>query len=181
MKTTITYGVQRVTLDPDQLSPTARALVEAVAATPSGANVDIWVEADQPIRDTEPDWRLWYTEDEAAKPLRRPWRGWSTEPIVGDPHQRFEYEASKIPVGWHILGASPHNPLPDAGPPAGYNIQQVINHLAVLGRTIKPGTWRSYVARGQAPKPRRWVEGGTPVWDLEQIEKWYAERNGGQP
>ena len=171
MKTTITYGAQRVTVDLDQLSPTARALVEAVAAHPAGAAVDIWVEADKPIRDTEPDWQTWYSEEEAAKPQRRPWRGWSAEPIVGDPHERFEDEASKIPIGWHILGASPDEPLPDAGPPAGYTTQQVLDYLRENKRNITPATWRSYVNRGQAPAPARWV-GRTPVWELEQIETW---------
>lgn len=36
---------------------------------------------------------------------------------------------------------------------------------------IKPRTWHSYVARGQAPKPDRRV-GRTPVWDAETVRAY---------
>jgi hypothetical protein len=36
---------------------------------------------------------------------------------------------------------------------------------------IEPSTWRSCVARNQAPKPKRHV-GRTPVWDPEEVRGW---------
>lgn len=42
---------------------------------------------------------------------------------------------------------------------------------------IKPRTWSSYVARGQAPPPIARI-GSTPVWDREQVEHWLRNRPG---
>lgn len=42
---------------------------------------------------------------------------------------------------------------------------------------IKPRTWSSYVARGQAPGPVARV-GSTPVWDRGEVERWLANRPG---
>lgn len=36
---------------------------------------------------------------------------------------------------------------------------------------IAPATWRSYVARGHAPAPKRRV-GATPVWDPQAVKGW---------
>lgn len=47
-----------------------------------------------------------------------------------------------------------------------WTVQQCADHTGV-----KPATWRSYVARGQAPQPARRV-GATPVWDAAQIREW---------
>jgi hypothetical protein len=38
----------------------------------------------------------------------------------------------------------------------------------ITGRKIKPSTWRSYVARDQAPKPKRHI-GRTPLWDKATV------------
>jgi hypothetical protein len=85
-------GDQHVKVNPDRLTATARTLAEAIAA--AGDTVDIWMEADQPIRDTHHDWELWYTPDEAARPERRPWRGWSATPLGDtDPHDRLDHDA----------------------------------------------------------------------------------------
>jgi hypothetical protein len=170
--TTIHLGGQAVTIDLNRLTPTARALAQAIADHPSRAAVDIWVEADRPIRDTLPDWAHWYTETEAARPERRPWRGWSTVPLGGgDPHQRLEAEAEKIPPGWHVLGASPKRPLVGAGPQRELTMRQVLELLRQRGRPITAATWRSYVARGQAPPPARHVE-RTPLWSVDDIDRW---------
>jgi len=160
----IRIGDDHVKVDPDRLTPTARALAQAIAA--AGDTVDIWMEAERPIRDTQPDWALWYTEDEAAKPERRSWRGWSTLPLGDtDPHDRLEAEAAKIPPGWHVLGATPDREVTTA---------QLIVYLRERGRQITPATWRAYVARDQAPKPRRYVE-RTPVWHLDDVDAWLAD------
>lgn len=169
----ITIGGQAVEIDPDRLTPTARSLVEAISNTPGRTAVDIWMEADQPIRDTTPHWEVWFTPAEAAQPEQRPWRGWSTTPLgpAEDPHARLEYEARKIPPGWHVLGASPHHPNADPGPVREGDSKFVLAYLNQHGRRIESATWRSYVGRGQAPAPVRHV-GRTPLWHLDDVDAW---------
>ncbi len=168
----IHLGGTQVKVDLDRLTPTARQLAQAIADTPSRSAVDIWMEADTPIRDTTPNWEFWFTPDEAARPERRPWRGWSTIPLNGgDPHERLEHEAAKIPPGWHVLGAHPDRPLPDSGPVREVTSTQVLEYLRQHGRNITPATWRSYIARSQPPAPTRHV-GRTPLWNLDDIDAW---------
>lgn len=169
----LTIGGIDTKIDPDRLSATARALAEAIANTDGHATVDIWMEADQPIRDTTPDWEVWFTHDEAAQPERRPWRGWSTTPLgpAEDPHARLEYEARKIPPGWHVYGAKPSRPNTSHGPIREGGTAFVLEYLRQRGRTITPATWRSYVGRSQAPAPARHV-GRTPLWDMDDIDAW---------
>ncbi len=175
----INIGGQTVKVDLDRLTPTARALAEAIADTDSRSAVDIWVEADEPISATVPNWHLFYTVAEAARGERRPWRGWSDVPLgpAEDPHARLEHEAEKIPVGWHVYGAHPSRPLPGAGPIREATSGQVLAYLNANGRAITPATWRSYVARKQAPAPVRTV-GRTPLWDMAEIEEWHKPRVG---
>ncbi|MFE1784224.1 hypothetical protein ACFW9F_16980 [Streptomyces sp. NPDC059506] len=46
---------------------------------------------------------------------------------------------------------------------------------------VKPGTWRSYVTREQAPQPRTRI-GSDPVWALETLLRWQENRPGpGRP
>ena len=47
-----------------------------------------------------------------------------------------------------------------------WTVQQCAEHVG-----IKASTWRSYVARDQAPQPIRRI-GATPVWDAAQIRAW---------
>lgn len=42
---------------------------------------------------------------------------------------------------------------------------------------VKPKTWSSYVARGQAPQPARRV-GRTPLWSEDEVRHWAASRPG---
>jgi len=165
-------------VDLDTLTPRARALVEAVAATPLRTAVDIWVQRDRPIRDTAPDWALWYTDAQAAQPERRAWRGWSDYPATStmSPAEYLEQQARRIPPDWHPLGAHPAAPVPslEAGAAdTGMTRDTVLTWLREHDRPIAPGTWTGYVARGQAPKPRRHI-GRTPLWDLADIEQWAA-------
>jgi hypothetical protein len=169
----IRLGGANVKIDTDQLGPTARSLAEAIANTDGRDTVDIWMEADQPLRDTTPDWNLWFTDAEAAHPERRPWRGWSTQPLgpAEDPHARLEYEARKIPPGWHVFGAKPNRPNNDREPIREGDSRFVLAYLRQRGRDITPATWRSYVSREQAPAPARHV-GRTPLWNLDDIDRW---------
>ncbi len=162
----------------DTLTPRARALAEAVAATPLRTAVDIWVQAERPIRDTVPDWPMWYTPEQASQPERRAWRGWSDYPVtsVMSPAEYLERQARRIPVGWHVLGANPQvavASLADGASDTGMTRDAVLAWLRGHGRPIAPSTWTSYVARGQAPAPRRHVA-RTPLWDLSDIEAWIA-------
>jgi hypothetical protein len=160
----------------DELSPRARTLAEAVAATPQQAATDIWMEHEKPLREVEPDWQLWHTEEEASRPERRPWRGWARYPIDSTvtPVEYLEREARKIPPGWHVLGHVPDTPVPSLAAGAadqGMTRDMVLRYLRDAGRNIAPSTWSSYVARGQAPKPARHVQ-RTPLWERADIDAW---------
>ncbi|WP_257886316.1 helix-turn-helix transcriptional regulator [Rhodococcoides fascians] len=45
------------------------------------------------------------------------------------------------------------------------------------GKAITSSTWRSYVARGQAPKPIRRIS-NAPLYSQKAIEQWIADRPG---
>lgn len=42
---------------------------------------------------------------------------------------------------------------------------------------VAPGTFSSYVHRGQAPAPVEWV-GRTPRWDEDEVRAWQQQRPG---
>jgi hypothetical protein len=166
-------------VDLDALTPRARALAEAISQSPLRTRTDIWMEHETPIRDRIPDWQLWYTEEEAALPERRPWRGWSTYPIDSymTPAEYLEQEARKIPPGWHVLGYSPHTPVPSIKAGAadtGMTRDAVLEYLRQRGRPIAVSTWSAYVARGQAPSPARRIQ-RTPLWEREDIDAWLTK------
>lgn len=162
-------------IDLDRLSPRARALAEAIAASPLRTKADIWMESDQPIRERTPDWHHWYTEERASQPERRSWRGWAKYPATSptDPHRYLETEAAKIPPGWHVLGADPRTPVQPGADEQLMTRHQVLTYLASHGRVIKPGTWDSYVTRDQAPRPATRV-GRTPLWSPADIAAFAA-------
>jgi len=41
---------------------------------------------------------------------------------------------------------------------------------------IRPSTWRSYVAREQAPKPDGEYDGRTPWWLASTVDAWQSAR-----
>jgi len=163
-------------VDLDQLTPRARTLAEAVAQSSLRTAVDIWMERDKPIRETEPDWQQWYTEEEANRPERRPWRGWSAYPSTSTmtPVEYLEQQAQKIPPHWHVLGDHPTTLVPskEAGAADQYLTRdQVLAYLRDRGRPIAPSTWSSYTARDQAPGADRHV-GRTPQWAVATIDAY---------
>lgn len=163
-------------VDLDELSPRARTLAEAVAATSQQSATDIWMEYEKPIRDVDPDWQLWFSEEAASLPERRPWRGWARYPIEStvSPVEYLEREARKIPPDWHVLGHVPGAPvgsLAEGAADQGMTRDMVLSYLRGQGRNIAPSTWSSYVARGQAPKPARHVQ-RTPLWDRADLDAW---------
>ncbi|MFE3577825.1 hypothetical protein [Streptomyces vinaceus] len=163
-------------VDLDALSPRARTLAEAIAAAPLQTAADIWMEHEKPLRETVPNWHLWHTEEEASRPARQPWRGWARYPAESTVHPvaYLENEARKIPPDWHVLGHVPSKPVPSLAAGAadqGMTRDMVLRYLRGRGRNIAVSTWSSYVARGQAPKPARYVE-RTPLWDRADIDKF---------
>ena len=165
-------------VDLDRLSPRARALAEAVAASPGQTAGEVWVESDLPIREVIPDWQTWYGEQGADRRLRQPWSGWDATFPAGsevDPHWWLERQAAKIPAGWHVLGATPASPVPTQE--HGLTVQQVVATAAHYKVWVKESTWRGYVSRGHAPKPVRRV-GSTPLWDPGDVLVWLKSRPG---
>lgn len=164
-------------VDLDRLSPRARALAEAVAASPLSTANEVWVESDAPLRELREDWADWYSPERAEEGERRLWSAWdryrATDPT--DPHDWLERQAAKIPDGWHILGASPRQPVPTQERGEEWTSGQVLNYLSAQGAPIAASTWRANVARGGAPQPVRKV-GRTPLWDSAEIRARYAKQ-----
>lgn len=52
-------------------------------------------------------------------------------------------------------------------------VAEVAEHLG-----IAPSTFRSYVARDQAPKPDGHHDARTPWWRRATIERWHDNRRG---
>lgn len=134
-------------IDLDQLSPRARALAEAITSRPERRRSAIPV-----VVDGE----------------RISWSNWSYYPVDSpmDPHAYLEQQAARFPLGWTIVGSHEH-------PIASINAQdrEWIAKQCADAWGVKPATWRSYVARGQAPQPSRRV-GATPVWDPAVVMNW---------
>jgi hypothetical protein len=57
--------------------------------------------------------------------------------------------------------------------------KRVGNSGAALIAGISPGTWRAYVARGDAPPPDgREAISGAPWWRVSTVERWMRSRPG---
>ena len=165
-------------VDLDRLSPRARALAEAVAATHTRDRVAVAIESDRPIREIVPTWQALYTAAQADQCLRGEFRAWDQWPAdrEQDPHAYLERQAAKIPAGWHPVGQWPaYQPTPTQD--TGMTTAQVIATLRGRGVVIAESTWRSYVSRGQAPAPVRRV-GSTPLWDPADVVEWLGSRPG---
>ena len=54
---------------------------------------------------------------------------------------------------------------------------EVLELLASAGQPVTAGTWRGYVARGQAPSAVRRI-GREPLYDEDTIRAWIAARPG---
>lgn len=71
---------------------------------------------------------------------------------------------------------------PKTAPAEEWTARQCAEHIGV-----KPSTWRAYVARGQAPRPSRYLDQRTPLWSAAEVRAWdrprqaaRAERNRAQ-
>lgn len=173
-------SLRYVDIDLDQLSPRARALAEAVAQRDLCTRGPIWCVSRATVRDLVADAESWYSTEALNRPHARVWDAWSP---YDDQHsltetEYLEQQARRIPAEYSIVGSSPGSPVPSATAAhedTGMTRAEVLAYLARHGRRIEPGTWSSYVARGQAPAPVRRV-GRTPLWALEDISQWLAER-----
>jgi hypothetical protein len=65
----------------------------------------------------------------------------------------------------------------DAAGVEWWTSDQVIAYLAGTGKQISESTWRSYVARGQAPAAGRHIR-RTPQWAAAAVRDWDDNRRG---
>ena len=166
-------------VDLDVLSPRARVMAEAVASRTLRTRGVIWCASRDTVRELVADAAQWYREDQLDGPLYRPWEGWAHYPADSamTPVHYLETQARKIPAQYVIFGTNPHDPAPssaESAPDKGMTRSDVLTYLREHGRPISPSTWTSYVARGQAPKPARYVS-RTPLWDLDQVKAFAGE------
>lgn len=70
---------------------------------------------------------------------------------------------------------------PSPGPhPGGLKGNALLDAESAAARArVKRGTWTSYVARGQAPRPdERDLRTGSPRWRESTVDEWLAARPG---
>lgn len=171
----------RDTIDLDRLSPRARALAEAVAASLGGNTSFVWIETDGPRSQyrTQPVPDAYADPARDATPARDRWSAWdkyyANDPT--DPHDYLERQAAKIPAGWHVVGPDPQTPV--ATTDRELTADQVVATISRFqpGTTMTARTWRSYVSRGRAPEPVRHV-GRTPLWNPDDVLAWLHNRPG---
>lgn len=153
-------------VDTDKLTPAGLALFRAVQR-PHGS-LDIPLRSRKTRREMGHVAGTWISEEELDRSVTVSWRGWSTYPVDSamDIHEYLNREAMKIDPGYVPVAAA------DDPYPPRMTLGQVLAYLKAQGREIAPGTWRSYVARGQAPRPVEYVS-RTPLWDAAAIEEWH--------
>lgn len=127
----------------------------------------------------------WASEEDDSRQVRvrycRPGFGWITERLAPDvTPERFEtalYTVAGLVGGKVAQAPGPgHEHLPIVlVEDQRWTVEQVLARLAELGQPIATSTWRSYVARGQAPRPR---ETRPNRWSEADIEAWANRRPG---
>jgi hypothetical protein len=180
------HGPDQVSLD--RLSPIARTLAEAVAASPLRTRAPVILESRLIRMQMRPDLAAgpWYTDEEMQARDTIVWCSWASYPCEStvDPHTVLEREARKLPLGYAPVRASVDEELPSAAAAHAWrhgDSGQVLRLLADLGRSVAASTWRSYVAdrdthgRPTAPQPACHV-GRTPLWDLDEVTLWQRDR-----
>lgn len=159
-------------IDPDDLSPKARAMLMALVDAEGDGLVTIWMESDRPRSELYPNADVWFSAEEAAKPDLQPWSGWAPyrHANTNGAVAYLEAQAAKIPEGWHVYGATPRTPRRgEASQHSWLTRKEVLTVLSRYGRDIMPDTWSGYVTRGDAPPPHHKV-GRTAVWDSRDVE-----------
>jgi len=180
---TITWTLaQPDTVDLDQLTPRARTLAEAIAQLPDGRKGEVLCEHQTKTRaDLTPHAEVWLSPEQMTQPAQQTWAAWDKYP-ADSPMPAAEYlerQARKIPPEWRIVSAwsidRRYEPVPSVAAGAADDLltaRGVVEYLARHhGRHIGPGTWRSYAARGQAPKAATRV-GREGLWSPADVDAW---------
>lgn len=165
-------------IDLDELTPRARALAETIAQQSLRTRGPIRCQHRTATkRDMTPNPEIWLHPDEMDQPYQQTWSGWSKFPATSTMTgaEYLEQQARRIPPEFAIVSAAGCRtlvPSMEAGAADdALTLSAVMEYLARRGRHIMPGTWRSYVARDQAPAPVRQV-GRTPLWALADVKAW---------
>jgi hypothetical protein len=171
-------------VDTDDLTPKARALVEALP-TLMGARIfaGILLRSTRPLRDMPagqvPGIETWYTPAELDATDLITWSSWSAYPANSEmPAVAYlESQAARLPVDyWPVPGKD--DPVPDyADLDEMLTSPRVLEVLRRLGQPIAASTWDSYRSRSQGPAPDEYV-GRTPRWRMSTITAWASARPG---
>lgn len=160
-------------VDLDRLTPRARALAQTWAQTALRTRGPVVLRSHAPQGEIPGYDPLWHGDPGERHSLT--FWSWADYPDQSalDPHDYIESEARKLPVGYAVEGLGPVRTVPayPAEDDEWLTSGRVLEVARLRGRAMHPSTWRSYVARGEAPPPGRHV-GRTPQWRRAQIETW---------
>jgi hypothetical protein len=172
-------------VDLDALTPRARALAEAVAQLPRAhkAAGEIYCEHRTLTRgDLTPNPEIWLTPEARSEPAQQTWGAWGKYQADSEmpAAEYLERQARKIPPEWAItsgwvMGRGQLAPVASVRAGAAddlLTVRGVVDRLETYhDRNIQPGTWRSYVARDQAPAPVQRV-GREGLWSPADVDRW---------
>lgn len=124
------------------------------------------------------DYGRWATPERAAEWLASHMERLAADPNLGEERQqaardsaaRLHAGARTVTIGGKTYGIT-RSLLPRRHRDRLLTLDQVLEYLADRGRTMKPATWRSYVANGWAPQPSERV-GREPRWRLGAVEEY---------
>lgn len=165
----------RDAIDLDRLSPQARALAETIAISRDAQAGEILLELAEGHDDDTTIGRYAAAHPGQVRRARRAvWSRWDKfrADDHSDAHGWLERQAAKLPHGCRVIGPHEWPQHPD-----GLTLPQVLTLLGRFGITVKPSTWRAYVARKEELKPVAHI-GRTPLWDMSQIIAWAKTRPG---
>jgi hypothetical protein len=153
-------------IDLDRLTPRARAIAEALAATILRTRCSLLLESHKLVRDLS-----WYDPfwcGDGAEHHRTGYEHWAYYPTDStmDPHDYLESEARKVPCGYRIIGASLISASGKGVSVSAYDLSEdhwltrdlALELLRLLGRSVSISQWFEY-----ASAPGRYV-GQVPQW-----------------
>ncbi|MER5875500.1 hypothetical protein ABT119_06165 [Streptomyces sp. NPDC001910] len=191
VKLAVRKGSAPVEVDLDTLTPKARALAEAVHASPGHQPLGVLCDTGHTKGDNPNHAYVYGTGVEAdeigSQPDLRFMR--NLEPLPRDaetsPEEWLEYNARQIPVdSWPIAGArSRMEPLAERVPSAAaarddrcLTRDQALRYLADRGIVVSNDAWIMLQKAGNAPEPRHYALGGRmPLWHVDNLDA-YAGR-----
>ncbi|MUN41387.1 hypothetical protein [Actinomadura litoris] len=134
----------RDTVELDRLSPRARALAQAIAASPGAGAGVIWLES------TRPRGEMYTSGEEHAvygdpardgQPVRREWGAWDRfyADSPEDAYGYLERQAAKIPADWEIIGPDPHERVTEHEQPVEeWRASDVAEHMGIALPSVRP-------------------------------------------